>query len=154
MSLYTISALILSEIQLCLVDNTCKYDYFVSMGEPPADCSSISTYYLGSNIIDKNANPCIKTRIDKFEVMITRCCMEQNPNFDPVVEDRNAKCFLDDYEIILDCLVCNINDALAQYNINCKLNNVRGSGTDRAPMGGCYSGSINIEIERFIGCCP
>ena len=154
MSVYTISGIILSEIQSCFDDVTCDYKYFVSVGEPPADCSTITAHHTGSVLNDRKAGTCLVTRRDSFEVMITRCCMKLSEEFDPAVEDENARCFYNDYDEILSCLVCGLGDALSAFSTNCKLLKVRSSSFDRAPMGGCFTGYIRIEIERFEGCCP
>jgi hypothetical protein len=84
-------------------------------------------------------------------VSITRCCANEQIDFDPALEDSEAKCFLDDAELLLQCIHCNAKTALEPWIVGCNPVILDIQFDDEAE-GGCYSATIRIEIPKDVCC--
>jgi len=131
----------------------CPYEVFVSNGEPPADCSHIAARWLGGQVLAGSEKCLIKTR-ERFAVNLNRCCLKNiGEEFDPALEDDDAKCFVTDFGTLYECLICETPSVLNTFVRTCQEIVVRIAETERAPMGGCYGGEIMIEFTRVQPCC-
>lgn len=151
MSTYSLIRNLLDQIQECMDDSDCKYKTFVSLGEPPADCDSIAAWLEESSRNDVSPE-CKTTLLDTtIKVMITQCCVAADAEleFDPAKEQKDAECFLNDLDLLRQCINCSLesNDGLS-----CNLTLSRIS-TDVEKMGGCYSATLELEMTEQ-ECCP
>lgn len=140
------------------VNNTavrgCPYEVFVSPGEPPADCSHIAGIWTGASI-RPGTDKCLIAVEESFAISLNQCCLKNvGEQFDPVLEDDDARCFITDFGALFECLVCNVHTALKPYVRNCQNVEVKVAQPDEEPQGGCYGGVITISFDRFHGCCP
>lgn len=140
-------------IQTCFdPSGDCNYAYFVSLGIPPADCSSIAVWLDSSRRNRSDNSECCTNIYDtNINVTITRCCMTTDADieFNPTKEEQDAACFLDDLCKLRDCLSCGGCD-LSSYAMGCGLvvDDVR---LDQEKMGMCYSATIALKITE--DCC-
>lgn len=139
------------------VNNTavrgCPYEVFVSNGEPPSDCSHIAAYWSGSSILAGSDKCLIQTR-ESFRVSFMQCCLTNiNPEFDPMLEDDDARCFVTDFGALFECLICETPRVLKNYIRNCQDVVVRVGDPDRMAAGGCMGGTIEISFTRMQPCC-
>lgn len=138
------------------VDNIgggCKYDVFVAPGEPPADCSHIAGYWTGSTIMSGSDKCLIKVR-EQFSVSLNQCCLKNvGDEFDPALEDQDAKCFIDDFGALFECLVCGVGDVLKPYVRTCQDVIVRMGEPNPVAEGGCYGGVVEVAFTRLQSCC-
>jgi hypothetical protein len=139
-------------IQTCFDQSDCNYQFLVSLGFPPADCSTIAVW-LDSSARSRGDNPdcCTDIYDTQINITITRCCMSADGQIDynPTVEEQDAQCFLDDLCKLRNCLGCN-GCELQDHTISCGLvvNRVE---LDRTKQGGCYSATISTTIVE--NCC-
>lgn len=142
------------QIKECLEDLSCEYNFFVSLGIPPADCNSIAFWYDNSRRNRVDNGECTTSALDtEITITITRCCVtaDAEVSFDFLQEEKDAKCFLDDLDALLACLSCNGSTLLEDYILSCGalITNVR---LDNEKMGGCYSANITISFTEDICC--
>lgn len=133
----------------------CQYEVFVSNGEPPADCSHIAAFWTGGTIVPGSDKCLVKVR-ENFRVSLNRCCLkaDMEAEFDPAVEDDDAKCFVTDFGALFECLVCNVQTALKPYIRSCQDVMVKVAQPDNSPQGGCMGGMVDISFVRLQPCCP
>lgn len=132
----------------------CQYDVFVSPGEPPADCSHIAAYWSGSTILPGSDKCLIKVR-ESFIVSLNRCCLKNiGEEFSAVLEDDDARCFVTDFGVLFECIICGVADVLKSYVRTCQDVIVRAAQPDRAAAGGCYGGLLEVSFVRLQPCCP
>lgn len=131
----------------------CQYEIFVSTGEPPADCSHIAAYWTGSSVMGGSDKCLIKVR-ETFAISLNRCCLKSvGDAFDAGLEDADAKCFIDDFGALFECLVCSVADVLKPHVRTCQDVIVKVGQPDRSAMGGCYGGMVEISFVRHQPCC-
>ena len=148
---YAALAALRDMIKECLGDIACDYATFVSLGEPPAQCDSISVFMDSVSRDDTSSSTCQLITDDAFTVTMTKCCAERE-EFDPTQEDLDAQCFLEDLYALKTCLDCNIADTLSEFTHDCGPDITR-IEFDGEKQGGCYSASIHISMSEF-NCCP
>lgn len=138
----------------CLSELSCEYSFFISLGRPPADCNSIAFWYDGS-ARNRSDNGDCRTNVYDTDLMITitRCCASVDAElaFNPVNEEKDAKCFLDDLSALRNCLSCASSDSLSSHIISCGMI-VSEVKADQEKYGGCYSADITIRIVED-DCC-
>lgn len=151
---YDAANALLTEIRACMGGESCPYQLFVSRGMPPADCNSIVARYDGGRRNDRESNDCDSVFEEEIVVTLTKCCVTPDiqTNWNPVLEDAEAKCFYDDLALLRQCLICNGMTALEPYVDGCKPY-VTATVLDPMSEGGCFSGSIVIRF-RNVDCCP
>jgi hypothetical protein len=155
MDRYSFLADLLAVASDCIenADNGCPYDVFVSPGEPPADCSHIAAYWNGSTMLGGSEKCLMKVR-ENFTISMNRCCLKNlGEDFDPILEDEDARCFIKDFETMLECVMCNIYEVLKDYVRTGQEVAVSGGMLDRAASGGCYGATIEIAFTRHHSCC-
>jgi hypothetical protein len=147
---YDAARALLDQIAICMGGERCEYALFVSMGTPPAVCSSIAAHFGGATS-NRDSSECLLVTDDVLHVTITRCCVESEV-FDPVREDLNAKCFLDDLWRLKNCIACEASAVLDPYTEGCSpvFESVR---VDVEIEGGCYSATITLSFTE-VNCCP
>lgn len=135
-------------------DRGCPYEVFVSNGEPPADCSHIAAYWTGGSLLP-GSDKCNIQMQENFSVSLMRCCLANiGEEFDAGLEDDDARCFVTDFGVLLECLVCNVHEALKPYVRSCQDVVVRAGNPDRSAAGGCMGGTVDISFTRIQPCCP
>lgn len=147
---YDAAAALLAEIRTCMGGDSCDYAMYVSLGAPVAACNSIVAWWDHSSRDDDSSDECNLVMESRLIVGIIRCCGERE-EFDPVAEDADAKCFLDDLFILKTCLACNAAMALEPY-IHCEPY-VEDLAWDDEKEGGCYSAALSITMSEY-QCCP
>ena len=131
----------------------CQYEVFVSPGEPPADCSHIAGYWSGSSIM-RGSDKCLIKVMETFVISLNRCCLKNiGEEFDPGLEDADAKCFIDDFGALFECLVCEVTTVLKPYVRTCQDVIVKVVQPDQTAGGGCYGGTVEISFVRHQPCC-
>lgn len=140
---------LLDQIEVCFTG--CEYDTFVSMGIPPAVCNSIAAYFGEAIRSGTDSSECILVTDDTFYITITRCCAESE-EFNSAAEEAEAKCFLEDLELLMQCLHCNIAAVMDPFTDDCSpiIDSII---ADRVREGGCYSATITISFAQ-VNCCP
>lgn len=148
---YDAARALLDQIAICMGGERCEYALFVSMGTPPAVCSSIATHFGSAERSDRDSSECLLVTDDILHVTITRCCNEPEV-FNPVQEELDAKCFLDDLWRLKTCVACEVGAALDAFTESCTpvLESVR---ADNEREGGCYSAVLTISFTE-VNCCP
>lgn len=147
-----IAANILSLARECLEPFECPYDVFVSNGDPPADCSSISAHWRDAQI-DNASNQCHTVINESLEVTLIRCCQTNDTmDFDPVKEDADARCFLRDFGNLFECLVCRVKEVLGAVDSTCANPFVQIASAEGV-QGGCATGRIIISFQHVQNCC-
>lgn len=152
MSTYGVIRDMLDQIRACMfdADGSCDYKFFVSMGEPTADCNSVAAW------LDRKdrgpVNPDCSTKIfdTTIKVMLTRCCaaLDAQVEFSTELEQKEAQCFLRDLDLLTNCINCNLD---ASEEISCGFV-LREVSTDSEREGGCYSATLDIEVTEQ-DCC-
>lgn len=145
---------ILSSLKDCLQtcfdpDSNCAYQFFVSLGIPPAECNSIAVWLESSQRARSDNSECCTSIFNTdINITLTRCCGEREV-FDPKAEDKDAECFLNDLCRLRDCLSCG-SCVLADYDLGCGglISEVR---MDMEKQGGCYSATLTLGITE--DCC-
>lgn len=130
----------------------CPYEIFVSNGEPPADCSHIAAYWTNSAVLPGSQKCSVQVR-ESFSVSLMRCCLSMDTDFSAAVEDAEAKCFVDDFGALFECLVCRFEEALKPYVRTPTEIAIKVGNPDRSAAGGCMGGTIDISFVRFQPCC-
>lgn len=156
MDRYAFLADLVTEAANCVGNTTngCQYEVFVAPGEPPADCSHIAAYWTGSMVMPGSDKCLIKIR-ETFAVSLNRCCLDNiGEEFDAALEDADAKCFIDDFGAMFECLVCNVAAVLKPYVRSCQDVLVKVGKPDRTASGGCYGGLVEISFVRTQPCPP
>lgn len=134
-------------------DGGCEYEIFVSPGQPPADCSHIAAYWVGSQILPGSDKCLIKVR-ESFAISFNRCCLKNiGEEFSAALEDDDTRCFIADFGVLFECLVCGVADALKPYVRSCQDVIVKMGEPDRVAEGGCYGGLVEISFVRHQPCC-
>lgn len=132
----------------------CEYEVFVSNGEPPADYSHIAAYWTGSTVLP-GSDKCLIQMRESFSVSLMLCCLSNiGEEFDAGLEDADARCFVNDFGALLECLVCNVGVALKPYVRSCQNIMVEIGNPDRSAAGGCMGGTVDISFTRLQPCCP
>lgn len=132
---------------------TCEYEVFVGLGDPPQDCSVLSARYLGGRLTGADFGKCILPVEEEFEIILTRCCLTNTgEEFDPVKEDNDARCFLDDFGTLFECLACYITSEVIADN-SCRDPFIRVFDLDDTVRGNCYTGRIRFGFTKSISCC-
>lgn len=151
---YDTAASILAEVKACIDD--CGYGIYVSQGRPTADCNSITAWPSISAGLPVRLGRCDTYRAEEFKVTMTRCCegidAQVKQAFDPSREDNEARCFLEDVDIVDRCLVCAVPGVLKDQRIDCEENPVRALVFDQSREGECYTAEWTIAYERAISC--
>lgn len=131
----------------------CAYEVFVSPGEPPADCSHIAAFWTGSTI-ERGSDKCLIKVREQFSISLNRCCLKNiGDEFNPALEDDDARCFIADFGALFECLVCGVADVVKPYVRTCQDVIVSVSEPNDAAEGGCYGGVIDISFTRLQPCC-
>lgn len=148
MGTYDLLRDLLDQIRACTFDQnaSCTYTYYVSMGQPSADCNSIAAWL---DMKDRSSvNPdCATAHMDvAIKLMITRCCtsLDAQEQFDPTLEQKEAQCFLNDLDLLISCINCNLTapeDMSCGYVLSSVL-------TDNEREGGCYSATLSIDLTE------
>lgn len=151
---YAILANALVVARDCIGITDCEFDTFVSLGDPPQECSQLTGRYLREDVRPAiEGDRCRQTLSPEFEIIFNRCCLTNNPeDFSPSLEDDDARCFMDDFGTLLECLVCYLGQQLPQ-DVACKNQYVRASTVDDVSQGGCYTGRIRFGFDVMISCC-
>jgi len=142
-----------NQIKECL-EASCEYDFFISLGRPPADCNSIAFWVDSSRRNRFDNGECTTSTLDsEVRVTLTRCCIaaDSGLQFDTKQEEKDAKCFHDDVQALLACISCNGSTLLQDYIISCGtlISDVR---YDQERLGGCYSVEISLSFTEDICC--
>lgn len=139
-------------IQTCFDQSDCSYQFFVGLGVPPADCSSIAVWLDSSSRSRGDNSECCTEYYDtQINITITSCCnkADKSIGFNPIVEEKDAECFLNDLCKLRDCLSCG-GCSLGQHSISCGLV-VDRIDLDMEVHGTCYSATISTTIVE--NCC-
>lgn len=143
-----------NSVKDCLEGLSCEYMFFISLGKPPADCNSIAFWYDGSSRNRSDNGDC-KTNVydTDLTITITRCCTSTDAelNFNPIQEEKDARCFLEDLAALRACLSCDSSSALSSHILSCGLL-VTSVNADQEKYGGCYSADITVRIVED-DCC-
>jgi hypothetical protein len=132
----------------------CTYDVFVGLGDPPQDCSMIAGFWRGATMLPQAANCRLAVR-ERFDLILTRCCLKNvGENFDPLLEDDDARCFYRDFGALFECLACDIKDILSPYVKTAQVPSLRVADMDGEVNAGCYTAGIAIEFDRYQPCPP
>lgn len=130
----------------------CEYDVFVGVGVPPQDCSYISANWTGSIMRPASAQ-CRMLMHETFELTLNRCCLKNiGEDFDPVLEDDDAQCFIRDFGTLVECVACELPNILLPYVKTAQAVSFGAARLDPTADGGCYGGSITIGFDRVQPC--
>lgn len=145
---------LLSDLKDCLQDcfeqTDCGYSFLISMGIPPADCSTIALWLDSSRRNRSDNNECCTSVYDtQINITITRCCLvsARGEVWNPLLEEQDMECFLADICRLRECLSCN---GCTIPGIGCGLQ-VLDVSFDREVQGGCYSATISVNVVE--DCC-
>lgn len=150
---YQIAADALTLALSCLDNSDCTYMSFVSVGDPPQDCSFISASPEGVVSIDYDMDRCILTDEESFSITINRCCMTNSSGleFDAVKEDADARCFWQDFDTVYNCLRCDLASIMPS-GLNCDTPVVKRGRPDARENGGCFSATIEFSFQTTVCC--
>lgn len=130
----------------------CEYDVFVGLGIPPADCSHIAAYFVGTAMLPQSSN-CHMMMRERYELMLNRCCLRNiGDEFDAGLEDDDALCFLRDFGALMECIACELPTIIQPYVRTAQNVSFKAARADTQSEGGCYSGIIAIEFDRRQPC--
>jgi hypothetical protein len=131
----------------------CEYEVFVSPGVPPSDCSHVAAYWIGSEILPSSDKCLVKVR-ERFAVSLLRCCLKNvGSEFDAVLEDDDARCFITDFGALFECLICEVAGVLRPYVRTCQDVLVKVGQPDSMTDGACYGGIVEVSFVRIQPCC-
>lgn len=135
----------------CLDQPTCEYQSFVTLGDPPQNCSYIAASWAGSQAAFTDRR-CENYTEESWTITINHCCLKNDREleFNPVLEDSDAQCFLADFDLIYECLICNLGELLP--SIDCEDRFVRSARPDQSVRGTCYFAEIEFGF-RYKICC-
>lgn len=138
-------------VKACL-ESDCEYQFFISLGRPPAECNSVAFWYDGSSRSRTDNVDCVTTVFDTdLVVTLTRCCVSADANleFDVAQEEKDAQCFLNDLEALVNCLTCGAVAELKTLSCGVLVSDIR---VDQEKQGGCYSVDIILNVTDEICC--
>lgn len=138
-------------IQTCFDDaGDCRYSFFVSLGIPPAACSSIAVW-ADSSQRSRSDNPecCTNVYDTDIKITLTHCCLKTDleTEFNPVTADTDSQCFLNDICRLRECLSC---EGCTIPSLGCGLI-VERVEFDQETQGNCYSATITVSFTE--DCC-
>lgn len=157
---------ILNAIQACFnasIGDRCReYVFARTRGIPPADCPSITASWMdrdASSFGDCDPGEGLEmcgewNATHGLRIALTRVCMgpDQQPAFDWALEDAETACFMDDLDLLEECIQCTDWTQVKRDNA---LYSLRYDGTtlDIESDGGGYSAYIELTLVAA-ECCP
>lgn len=162
-----VAADILAVIQACFTtaigDRCREYRFAQTRGIPPADCNSVSASWMDRDVSSfgdcdpgEGVQSCGEWNATHgLRIALTRVCMgpDQQPAFAWELEDAEAQCFMDDLDLLEECIQC--TDWTEVKNTN-SLYSLRYDGTtlDIESTGGGYSAYIELTLVAAECCTP
>lgn len=162
-----VAADILAQIQSCFtaaIGARCReYVFARTRGIPPADCNSISASWMDRGVsVFGDCDPgeglesCGEWNTTHgLRIAITRVCVgpDQQPGFGWDLEDTAAVCFMDDLDILEECIQCsdwtNVKRANSLYSLR-----YDGTTLDIESEGGGYSAYVELTMVAGECCTP
>lgn len=161
-----VSSDILGTIQACFnasIGDRCReYVFARTRGIPPADCNSITASWMDRGVSSfgdcdpgEGLDRCGEWNATHgLRIALTRVCMgpDQEPAFNWALEDAETACFMDDLDLLEECLQCT---DWTQVKTDNSLYSLRYDGTtlDIESDGGGYSAYIELTLVAA-ECCP
>lgn len=154
---YDIGSALLAQLNVCLPE--CEYATYVGTGRPTADCNSIVFWPSISSYNGLRMDRCVRSyRTERATITLTRICgnVDSQVQFDPAREDKDAQCFYEDLERIVQCLICDTNDVLKPFRIDCGDESlVRDVVFEVERLGDGYQADVILQFDRALSCdCP
>jgi len=130
------------------VDLSCEYRFIVSLGQVPEECNLIA-FYLKDSRRAKESSECDTIFDTSFVVSITRCCygIDGQLTWNIDQEEQEAQCFLNDLNVLRECLACTSAEVLAPYTMACSPI-IEDITTEAMREGGCYTAYIEMSFAE------